>query len=250
MNTFSEVLLFTVLNLIGIRILFHDLDELSEISGLQELSMTKIVASFVICDLILLVLFGFDVVIGLMSLILACLTPRIYVFYRRHIITKQLCEHILPLLDRIILFISAGNSLQESSRRALNGLKSEVADSFEVLIFRQEARFAISLPADIARFLEIHCYLQENTHQSTQLLKRFRQGLQVQNEFERKFRSSMAGIYIQISMLGFLYVLAAIGMSIYIEAERIRGFFAVSFLFVLLGTGAFILLQRRFKWSA
>lgn len=250
MNTFSEVLLFTVLNLIGIRILFHDLDELSEFSGLQERSMTKIVAAFVLLNVFFLIFFGFDVLSGLVAVVFACLVPRIHVFRRRRVVLKRLRENILPFIDRILLFISAGDSLQQATRRSCHALESDVADVFEVLLFRQETRSSVVLSSDICRFLDLHGFLQQNNHQASHLLKRLRRNLQSEQEFQRKFKSSMANIQIQIYMLASLYILAAVGMSIYIEATRLRSFFALSLLLMVIGSVCLLFIRRSFRWTA
>lgn len=250
MNVFSEYLASTILIFIGFRILYYDLVDFSDQNAIRIGAMTKIVAIYCLLSSFLVIFCENPLLLLLFLISVTSLLLRLYVFLHRKRLHWRLEAMVLPFVDRLLLYIRAGHSLNSATTQCLETFDGDISKRFQ-LILRQEARsFALKHSSVLYEFIEIYFYLMNNKHQMTSVLVNFRQSLQLRKRFQLNFRRGMANIFIQIGVLLCLYISALVFQIGYNYSEQTRLCVLVSMLMVILGMCLFILLQRSFKWTA
>lgn len=245
----SEILLITILFLAGFRNFLSDLDNFLEKNQFHKPSMTKIVAAYCVISLISLIFLEKLLLIALGFNFLTPFLIKLCGFLYKFMENGKLDKQILPITNKIILYMSAGNSIKSATEQALNSLNPKQASRIRLLLRHEASEVRLSIQnSKLKKFMQIYWYLLKNKHLALSLLRNFRKDLYVEANAKQRFQRAMSNIYVQVFVLFVLYVAALV--YILPQSETLNLTILISFSLVIGGSLLFCLLLRSFKWSA
>ena len=226
------------------RLFIGNLDESLAKRRIKPQLMTKIVTAYVLFCIFGALFAQYFVLIVFFVLV----SGQVFIHFVQVLRNSRIEKAVLPLVQQIILNISAGYSFNQAYSRSVLSMKQSLQHPFKSIwdiqrlseeVFPGERTYKLSL---------IIRQCRSNSSSSLELIKEFRRFLYVEESFLLKLRTNLSQIrtqlcFITVFYVGMLMVLVKLGLL-----SSYLGWVFASIILFIVGSLAVWFLPRSFKW--